>query len=58
MPVKEVVEAGLMRRVRGRARVAKLLEVEDASLLDRIEKPVHLVPVSVDDPASREVVRR
>ena len=42
MTVKEIVEAGLMRRVRGRARVAKLLEVEDARLRDRIEKPVHL----------------
>jgi hypothetical protein len=39
--VKEVVEAGLMRRVRRRARVAKLLEVEDARLLERIEKRLH-----------------
>ena len=38
MTVEEVVEAWLMRGVRGRARVAKLLEVEDARLRDRFEE--------------------
>jgi hypothetical protein len=30
VPVQEVVEAGLMGRVRWRARIAELFEVEDA----------------------------
>ena len=36
--VHEVVEAGRVRGVRGRARVARLLEVEDAGLIERVEK--------------------